>query len=247
MKTLKEYINESLLDDFDAMSSASTTDIRKEIKQFLKDNYKKSSNFKISKKPNNDGYYEVDCSKCSDIEVGNKNITSLTNNLFIFVNIKGDFDCSYCRNLTSLKGAPEEVDGDFYCSYNQKLTSLKGAPKEVKGFFSCSHCNNLTSLKGAPKKIKLTFNCNYCSNLKSLEGAPEEVGEDFYCNDCSNLTSLEGAPKEINYVFDLTNCINIKSLKGAPKKVRTWYSLGNVQSFDEYDIKKVCSVTKIIT
>ena len=199
MKTLYE----SLLDDFDTMSASSTTDIKNEIKQFLKDNYKKSSSFEISRKPNNDGYYEVDCSKCSDIEVGNKNITSLTNNLFIFVNIKGDFDCSYCRNLTSLEGAPEEIVGDFYCTYCNKLTSLKGAPKEV--------------------------------------------GKHFYCNNCSNLTSLKGSPKEIKHVFDLTNCINIKSLEGAPKKVRTWYSLENVQSFDEYDIRKVCSVTKIIT
>ena len=126
MKTLKEHINESLLDDFDTISASSVTDIdiKKEIKQFLKDNYKKLSNFKISRKPNNDGYYEVDCSKCKDIEVGNKNITSLTNNLFIFVNVYGSFDCSYCKNLTSLKNAPKEVGGTFNCSFCNNLTSL---------------------------------------------------------------------------------------------------------------------------
>lgn len=104
MKTLKEYINESLLDDFDAMSASSTTDIKNEIKQFLNDNYKRASSFKISRKPNNDGYYEVDCSKCSYVVVSNKNITSLTNNLFIFVNVRESFVCSDCTNLASLEG-----------------------------------------------------------------------------------------------------------------------------------------------
>ena len=49
---------ESLLDDFDTI--ASTIDVKNEIKQFLKDNYKYASKFKVSRKPNNDGYYEVD-------------------------------------------------------------------------------------------------------------------------------------------------------------------------------------------
>lgn len=117
MKTLKEYINESLLDDFDAVSASSTTDIKKEIRQFLNDNYKRASSFKISRKPNNDGYYEVDCSKCLIIEVYN-DITSLTNNLFIFVNVKGSFNCSYCKNLTSLEGAPKNIGGKIYSDFS---------------------------------------------------------------------------------------------------------------------------------
>ena len=60
MKELKDYINESLLDDFDTISQTSETDVKNEIEQFLKDNYKKHTSFKISRKPNNDGYYEVD-------------------------------------------------------------------------------------------------------------------------------------------------------------------------------------------
>lgn len=174
MKTLKEYIHESLLDDFDAVSSASATEIKNEIKQFLKDNYKKPSNFKISRKPNNDGYYEVDCSKYTNIFTNN-NIMSLTNNLFIFVNVKGSFYCSYSRNLTSLEGSPKEVDGDFFCT----------------------NCNNLTSLEGSPEKVKGSFNCTFCDNLTSLKGAPKEVGKHFYCYSCKNLTSLEGVPEKV--------------------------------------------------
>jgi hypothetical protein len=223
MKTLKEYINESLLDDFDEIEKS--VDARELVIQFLKDNYRRALVLKVSEKPNKDGYYEVDCSRRSVVEVYNKDITSLTNDLFIFVNIKGSFDCRSCK----------------------KLTSLEGAPKEVGGNFNCSYCHNLISLKGAPQKVGDIFNCSYCDNLTSLEGAPKEVEGNFYCYSCKNLTSLKGAPEEIKYIFDLSNCPNLTSLEGAPKKVRTWYNLGNVQSFDEYDIKKVCSVTKILT
>ena len=169
MKTLYE----SLLDDFDEIEK--TVIPREQVIQFLKDNYKRSANFKISKKPNNDGYYEVDCSKCSNVVVHNNNIMSLTNNLFIFVNVNGSFDCINCKKLTSFEGAPKEVGGSFYCR----------------------NCTNLTSLEGAPQKVGGSFNCSFCDNLTSLEGAPKEVGEDFDCHSCSNLTSLEGAPKNI--------------------------------------------------
>jgi hypothetical protein len=163
MKTLKEYINESLLDDFDEIEK--TVDPREQVIQFLKDNYKKPSKFKISRKPNDDGYYEVDCSNHSVVEVCNRDITSLTNNLFIFVNVKGSFYCYYCYNLTSLEGSPNEVGAHFSCSSCINLTTLKGAPKEVGGNFNCSDCNNLTSLEGAPKKVGY-FDHSYCPKLK---------------------------------------------------------------------------------
>ena len=163
---------ESLLDDFDTMSASSSTDIKKEIRQFLKDNYKKSSYLKISRKPNDDGYYEVDCSKYTTIFTDN-NIMSLTNNLFIFVNVNGTFDCSHCNNLTSLEGAPQKVGRTFDCSYCKNLTSIEGAPKNVRWNFYCYSCDNLTSLKGAPNEVGRNFICYFCINLTSLEGAPK--------------------------------------------------------------------------
>ena len=71
-----------------------------------------------------------------------------------FGKVSGDFICegtNSSNNLTSLKGAPQEVGGDFLCRENQ-LTSLEGAPQKVGGDFYCGK-NELTSLKGAPKEV----------------------------------------------------------------------------------------------
>ena len=103
MKTLKEYINESLLDD-DILDDEIAL-----IEAFLEENYK--GYFVIKKSGNK---YIVDSKK--DIDVKNKNITSLTNGLFEFGKVSGYFDCSYNDSLKDLKGAPREVSGDFYCS-----------------------------------------------------------------------------------------------------------------------------------
>ena len=125
---------------------------------FLKQNYK----FKIPREYKNeiekyikfqDGIIDVLC----DIEVSNKTITSLSNNLFKFNTITGNFDCRSCNNLTSLEGAPKEVGGYFDCSRCENLNSLKGAPEKVGGDFYCDKCNNLKSLEGAPKVIKGRF------------------------------------------------------------------------------------------
>ena len=44
---------------------------------------------------------------------------------FQFCEVEGDFICSYCKKLTSLKGAPQEVVGDFYCcDCGKKFTKL---------------------------------------------------------------------------------------------------------------------------
>jgi hypothetical protein len=56
-----------------------------------------------------------------------------------FRRVRGSFNCS-SNNLTSLEGAPEDVES-FDCSRNN-LTSLKGAPKFVLSWFYCFH-NNL--------------------------------------------------------------------------------------------------------
>ena len=218
MKNLKDFINETLLDDFDKLSDLAN--VKDDIRQFLKDNYKLSSKFRISKKPNKDGLYEVDCKHFTGrfdyVGVINKNIHRLTNGSFVFINVV-DFDCHLCQNLTSLEGAPEEVKGNFCCGYNRNLTSLKGAPKKVGDKFECLDCPNLTSLEGAPEIVGGTFRCNNCPNLKSLKGAPKEVKYDFNCTNCQDLTSLEGAPKKVGTF----SCDSI---------------------FTEEDVKKVCNV-----
>ena len=152
-----------------------------EVIDFLKQNYK----FKFPHGYRNeiekyikfqDGIIDVLC----DIEVSNKTITSLSNNLFKFNTITGSFSCSECDNLTS----------------------LEGAPKEVREYFSCNDCANLKSLEGAPEQTG-SFSCNDCENLKSLEGAPVKVDGSFSCNGCHKLKSLEGAPKEVHKHFGI--------------------------------------------
>ena len=151
-----------------------------------------------------------------------------------FGKVTGDFNCSY-NQLTSLKGAPQEVGGNFIC-YSNRLTSLKGAPQIVGGGFYCSnpqltslegapqkvgggfYCanNQLTSLKGAPQEVGGDFDCSW-NQLISLKGAPQEVGGNFICYS-NRLTSLEGAPREVGGNFDCANN-QLTSLEGAPQTV----------------------------
>ena len=130
-----------------------------------------------------------------------------------FGKVTGDFNCSY-NNLTSLKGAPQNVGGSFRC-YNNQLTSLEGAPQKVGGGFNC-HANKLISLEGAPQKVGGDFDCN-SNQLTSLKGAPTEVGWDFNCQN-NQITSLEGAPQRIGESF---NCSDnqLTSLEGAPNTI----------------------------
>ena len=136
MKNLTEYIVEGIFDIEDNIDNIDKS-IKDQIKRFLKDNFIGISSCKISNKPNTDGKYEVSSSK--DIKAKTY-ITSLTNGLFVWTTVGGDFFCRLCNSLKSLKGSPEKVCGNFSCSWCDSLKSLEGAPKEVDGFFSCSEC-----------------------------------------------------------------------------------------------------------
>ena len=135
MIKLKNYIIESLFDIEDNIDNVDES-IKDQIKQFLNDNFKNASNCIISEKPNKDGKFEVSSNEY--VGVKNKHITSLTNGLFIWTNIKGNFTCIDCDLLTSLEGGPKKVGGYFSCSYCNLLTSLEGAPKEVHRDFICN-------------------------------------------------------------------------------------------------------------
>jgi hypothetical protein len=203
MKNLKEYIAEGIFDVDNNIDNIDKS-MKDQIKQFLKDNLKGASACKISRKPNADGKYEVSCN--GGITVINKKITSLTNGMFIWTIVKGNFDCTWCESLISLEGGPKEVGGDFDCRFCDSLTSLEGAPEKVGGKFSCDSCHSLTSLAGTSKEIRGSLSCNSCSSLTSLEGAPKEVGGCFDCRLCHSLTSLEGAPKKVGRSFFACGC-----------------------------------------
>ena len=154
-----------------------------------------------------------------DLEVKDTSIDRLMPEGWSWGVVNGFFNCSWCPNLTSLKGAPKEMVGDFFCGNCGSLISLEGAPREVRGGFNCYNCRNLKTLKGAPEKVGWDFDCGNCDSLISLEGAPREVGGSFDCAYCKNLKTLEGAPKIVNGNFRCSWCISLKSLKGSPKKV----------------------------
>ena len=147
------------------------------------------------------------------------NCNSLTSLKGAPYKVNGYFNCAFCDNLTSLKGAPSYVGGNFYCHGCDNLTSLGGGNNKVGGGFYCIHCNKLTTLKGAPSEVGGDFCCNMCENLTSLEGAPVKVGKCFHCDECKNLISLEGAPITVVEDFECSFCDKLTSLKGAPKKV----------------------------
>ena len=236
MRSLKDILKESILDDIDTQIEKGDDAIKDEIMAFLNENYE--GTFKISKKPNTDGLYKVSSTK--DVEVTNKNITSLTNGMFVWSKINGDFVCFNCSSLESLEGAPEKIGGDFDCSRCNSLTSLEGAPKEVGKDFDCRRCESLTSLEGAPEKVGRDFDCASCNSLISLEGAPKEVENMFICVNCKSLKSLKGAPEKIGGDFDCFNCPSLKSLEGAPKEVGG--DFGYDKQFTEDDVKKVSNV-----
>ena len=80
------------------------------IEEYINNNYNIEG--KLSFK-NVNGTYIVNCD--GDVIVKNKDIGKLTDG-FVWGEVKGDFYCSYCKNLISLEGAPEKIHGLFNCS-----------------------------------------------------------------------------------------------------------------------------------
>lgn len=211
MKTLYE----SLLDDEDTILNNADQSIRDSIEKFLKDNYRGGYRCTITDKTTKDGKYIVDCCGNLSLFYGKRN---LTNGLFVFGRVEGDFDCSYAEFIENLEGSPCEVYGNFSCDNCKSLKTLKGAPEYVEYDFECFYCENLISLEGGPKSVGCSFACNGCRKLKSLKGAPKKLQGVFICSNCESLKDLVGAPKE-TYGFECIGCSGLKDLKGAPEKV----------------------------
>lgn len=157
MIDLKQYIEESLLDDFDTI--ASKQDAEAEIKKYLQDNYFGCKDDHLEMRLGEDGKYIVDV--YNDLTPRKVKLKEITNGLFAFGTIRGCVDFE-----------------------GTQITSLEGSPREVQGFFDCSYCQSLTSLEGSPDFVRDSFYCTGNSKLKSLKGGPKHVGEGFYCTDC---------------------------------------------------------------
>ena len=146
MKSLKLQF-ESLLDDDDAFYDPEND--RKAVENWIESNCNIKGKLTISDD------LIVNCD--GEVRIKNKSIESLTNGLFRWGVINKDFICSFCNNLTSLKGAPEVVGGDFYCRYCENLKSLEGAPKRVYDKFYCGHCKKLKITRSDRKKYKIEY------------------------------------------------------------------------------------------
>ena len=156
MKTLNEYIEESILDVDDLVA-----DDELMIENWLKDNCKITGSYTIK-----NGVVDVK----GGVGITNKKIKSIDVQFGVVTKY---FNCESCESLTSLQGAPKKVKWHFNCSCCNSLTSLQGAPKEVGWNFFCTSCKSLTSLQGSPEKVRGSFYCLNCPKLTSLEGAPK--------------------------------------------------------------------------
>ena len=187
MGSLKKYIIESLLDDEDEVFDGAKEGVISIIKDFLKTNYAIPSSYTI--KETKSGFV-VDVK--GNIMLKNRKAKHLTNGLFEFGKIKGDFIVSSC-DIIDFVGGPKEIsDGDL----------------------SIQFCDDLESLEGCPKIVYNSFKIHGCPNLKSFEGAPEEIKWSFYCKSCDNITKLKGFPKKVgsNCVFT-TSHFDINDIK----------------------------------
>ena len=130
------------------------------------------------------------------------------------------FNCSGCRNLTTLQGGPTFVERIFNCSWTS-IKNLKGAP-ELGWFtqFDCKECSELESLQGAPH-YALYFICSTNPKLTSLKGSPTEIGRELKCFQCRNLKSLQSnISDDCQFELNACSCPSLTTLAGAPKGAR---------------------------
>jgi hypothetical protein len=173
------------------------------------------------------------------IEFMNNTAKSLVNDVFEWNEVDGEFIC-FKKNIESLEGFPRKVYNKNIngCAINinqcKNIKTLKGAPNSIFGGFCCILCNSLTTLEGAPEKVAGDFYCGNCKSLKSLKGAPKYLSGKFNCSDCGKLESLEGVPDKIYGDFDCSGCKSLKSLKGLPSHIEGSLYLPKIDSlFDE--------------
>ena len=195
MKDLKQYIEESLLDDFDTL--AGNIDARGEVLQFIKNTYNTPSKFRVSAKPQANGKYLVNVTGNVSFK-RSWDTEYLTNGLFEFGRVIGDVlfgvnTKSGRGALKSLEGAPREIIGDFNVS-GQALTSLENCPQTIRGTIRINDLN-ITSLKGISNYIISLECCK--TNIENFEGLPNQIFGGFTCTDNPKLVSLKGLPKKI--------------------------------------------------
>lgn len=146
------------------------------IEKFLEENY--TGVFVISNKLNKNNKYDV--KYISNVELKNKDIKSLTNNMFVFTDVDGNF----------------EINGAQY------ISDLEGLPSDIKGCLAIYNCPNLKSLKGMSKAVGKIY-IDSCPSLKSIDYMPTTIygdveyhksecyeHDDIYIENCKNLGAM---------------------------------------------------------
>ena len=226
MKQLIDYINdcinESVLSDIEDTLSVSNDDLAAElITNWIKENWHVDGELTVKFEGNT---RVVDCSG----NVDNPRTGKITNGLFIWGNITGDFIYSVVETETQKKtksllelGLPRNVGGSFILANFKKVTTLEGCPLEC-GDFRIKGFTKLTSLKGCPKIVKSHFVIAQCNALKGLDYLPEHIGKGIYINWNPNLLSIDGLSAVTNVVngdLFLNGNYRLKSLEGCPSIV----------------------------
>lgn len=236
MKSLYKFITEGVLSDIDDTILNGTTYM--DVENWLNEHYNIKGTYDINVLKN-------DCVVNVNGDIRMKNNRgghdSLTNGMFRFGTINGNFDANY-QNLRDLKGSPRIVTGSFSINHNNKLftceggpnkvysivlaytcTSLEGMPQEVESFIMCTD-SNLKSLKGCGKANHYDFSGS--PFLESLEGIP--AGEcTIILSGCKGLKSLKGIENVRPEKLMLTSCKGLKTLDGIPAKFANNYN-GNL-------------------
>lgn len=232
MRHLIDYINESILNDIDDTMNDNISDDL--IKDWINNNWLIDRGELIIKLEGST--YVVDCSG----SVRHPKTGKITNGLFVWGNIAGDFVCNNVvdadtqnktKSLVEL-GLPRTVGGEFVLYDIKNVTTLEGCPTECKDFF-IKGFTKLTSLKGCPKTVKRRFTVTECNSLKELDYLPEYIGGgiDFSFN--KNLLSIDGlstVTDVVNGNLFLNGNRNLKSLKGCPSIVNGMFSCEKCKS-----------------
>lgn len=215
---------ESLLGGFEEIEKAQKVSVKDEIYYFLRMNYLRHTSFKVSRKPNEDGIYEVTYKNKAPMVLKNKKATSVTNGMFKFVGETPGFEADMCLELESIEGLPEVMLGDFQLWGCEKLKSLKGAPKKINGEFRCNGCDSLENLEGMPQEGVTRLLLYDCKKLKSLKGCTNDV-LNVLISRCDQLDSLKGGPQNVMHAYTITSCKNLTSIEGSPKEINGNYEV----------------------
>jgi hypothetical protein len=201
MKTLYDYINESILNKSE--ETINNGDIYVAVEEWLTTHYniKGTYNINVSK-----GDCVVDVN--GDIRMGitKGGYDTLTNGMFRFGTVNGHFDANY-QNFKDLKGSPRVVTGKFSINNNNSPFTCEGGPDKV---YSISLGTNCVSLEGMPQEVE-SFVWASGAKLTTLKGCGKAVGYDF--SESEFLESLEGIPA-VKCTINLNGCKKLKNLKG---------------------------------